>query len=373
MPETEIHTFPTADVLEILQWKGPGSVEANLWSIHEARLVEAFESVRRAERHGILGALYDSLPPGSRTRFLTAPETARRLFFAPCDVMFLLGALCAEARLLGDRSSLPRSVWTATGDWYIPKGATGPTAIDERFDWTPDQVFRAPMLRNGAPVDLASPYSRQMHKRTKITTSAPFEAEYGRRAVETVREAMTGVAEVSAAASRMTDTFVRTLILERHLNPDSAFTSYSLRWLVGRTTLQLSIDYSATNIANALVHEAIHTILYIVGHTLPNLQDENMDPAYTIRSPWSGNELNPESFAHAVFVWFGLWQFWREAQGKATMFPRDKIAERLDKARRGFEGPDLEQVLDANEAVLAPHVIASTRAMLAEIRRGAFD
>ncbi len=369
----EIHTFPTVDVLEILRWNGPGSFEANLWSLHEARLHEAFESVRRADRHGVLGALYDSLPPASRTRFLTAPETARRVFFAPSDVMFLLGALCAEARLLGDRSSLPRSVWTATGDWYIPKGATGPTAVDEHFDWTPDQVFHAPMLGNGAPIDIVSPYARRMHKRSKITTFAPFDAEDGRRAVATVREAMTGVTEVSAASSRVIDTFVRTLILERQLDAGSAFTSYSLRWLVGRTTLQLSIDYCATKIANALVHEAIHTILYIIGHTLPNLQDENMDPAYTIRSPWSGNELNPDSFAHAVFVWFGLWQFWREALDKATLFPRDKIVERLDKARRGFEGPDLELALDANEAVLAPHIIASTRAMLAEIRRGAFD
>jgi hypothetical protein len=374
MARTEISTFPIHDLLEVLQWSGPGTIEAELWAVHEARLVERFEVVRRSDRYGILGALYDGLPPASRTRFLTAPETAFRLFFAPNDTRFLIAALCAEARLVGDRSS-PGGTWTASGDWYLPRGAAGPTAmdaVDDCFAWSADQPFRAPTLDNGAPIDLHSPYARRLNKCTRVTEFVPFEADAGRQATAVAREAMAGVGAVTAAR-RMTATFVRTLVLERHLDHARAFTSYSLQTLVGRTAMQFSVEkYDVTAMANALVHEAIHTVLYIVGHTLPYLRGD-VDDAYTIRSPWSGRALDPYSFAHAIFVWFGLWQFWQRARGGETIFPREKIAERLDKAHRGFEGPELERALDEHAAVLAPHVVDGVRVMLGEIRRGAFD
>ena len=123
--------------------------------------------------------------------------------------------------------------------------------------------------------------------------------------------------------------------------------------------------------ADSLVHEAIHAALYIIARSFPFIQN-GLDPAHTIRSPWSGRPLDPDSFAHAVFVWFGLRQFWRKAL-LGDAFTPEQVATHLGRAQRGFEGPGLEEALDQNGHVLSPYVIASIRMLISEMRRGSFD
>jgi HEXXH motif-containing protein len=366
--------FPMAEVLEILQWRGRTSLEDELWSTHRSRLEGAFDDVTRGplDRHGILAGLFADLPESSRLRFLTGPETACRLFLAKRDVQFLLGALLAEARLADDGFALPASVWTATGDWYFPKQARGATVDDECFEWAPDQPFRAPTVGNGIPVDLVSPYVRRRPTHDMMDPYSPMTPEDGRQVVAELRSALALLERASPSAGRVHDRFIRAIVVQRSPEPRERLGSYSWSCFVGRTTLQFSADrHDDVHMADALVHEAIHAFLYILAQGFPFVQD-GVDPAYRIRSLWSGRLLDPIAFTHAVFVWFGLWQFWRQAVA-GDIFPRDAAVEHLTRARRGFEGSDLRGTLVANEGVLAPYVLTGLASMLDEIERGSFD
>ncbi len=366
-----IGQFPIGDILEILQWNGDGACEERILARHRERLATAFAEVARGswDRYGLLAGQFADLPEASRERFLTAPETVCHLLFSTGATKFLLGALCAEARLLDDRAPLPANVWTAVGDWYFPRRATT-SAVSDTF--TPEQPFRAPTLSNGIPVDLTSPWALRRHKHPLFQCFVAFDPEDARRAVAVVDEAMTKVARTSAASARLNQRFVRVIVLERHAAAPHVFTSFSLDVFVGRTTIRFSDDRcDDVRMADSLVHEAIHAALYIIARSFPFIQ-KGLDPARTIRSPWSGRPLDPDSFAHAVFVWFGLRQFWRKAL-LGDAFAPARVAAQLGRAQRGFEGPDLEAALAQNTDVLAPYVVAGIRGLLSEMRRGSFD
>jgi HEXXH motif-containing protein len=304
--------FPIDDLVELLTWRGDGAAEARILDAHRERLAAAFDAVARGgwDRHGLLAGQFRALPEASRERFLTAPETACRLFFVSGDVKFLLAALCAEARLLDERATLPADVWTAVGDWYFPRR---PATAEVAGDFAPDRPYRAPTLGNGIPVDLTSPWARRRPNHPVFKSFFEFAPDDARRAIAVVDDAMDKVARACPASDRLNRLFVKTIILERHGEGTRVFTSYSHDCFVGRTTIRFSDDRcDEVEIADSLVHEAIHAPLYIVARAFPFIR-KGIDPAHTIRSPWSGRDLDPDSFAHAVFVWFGLRQFWRKA------------------------------------------------------------
>lgn len=371
MSTTPNGSFPIADILEILQWNGNGACEARYLATHRDRLADAFAQVARGgwDRYGLLAGQFADLPEASRDRFLTAPETVCHLLLSTGDVKFLLGALCAEARLLDDKTRLPTSVWTAAGDWYFPKQATTASLSDA---FTPDQPFRAPTLSNGIPVDLTSPWALRRHKHPMFQCFVAFDPDGARRTIAVLDDAMTKVIRTCPAGARLNERFVRAIVLERHADARNVFTSYSLDVFVGRTTMRFSDDRcDEVEMADSLVHEAIHAVLYIIARAFPFTQ-KGFDPAHTIRSPWTGRQLDPDSFAHAVFVWFGLRQFWRKAL-LGDAFTTEQVAAQLGRAQRGFEGPGLDEALAQNEHVLSPYVIDSMRMLQSELRRGSFD
>ena len=86
-------------------------------------------------------------------------------------------------------------------------------------------------------------------------------------------------------------------------------------------------------LADALVHEAIHAILYSIECSNPLV---SAAPAgLLIRSPWSGNSLSIRTYLHACFVWYGLAKFWHAAL-PAEVFPAERVKQLLAKALSGF-------------------------------------
>jgi HEXXH motif-containing protein len=77
------------------------------------------------------------------------------------------------------------------------------------------------------------------------------------------------------------------------------------------------VHVDSLKLANALVHEAIHSLLYMVELMEPFYVFE--DRAFEVASPWTGNLLSLRSYVHACFVWFGLWNFWRAAIGSDAL------------------------------------------------------
>jgi HEXXH motif-containing protein len=378
----------TLDLLEILGWNGSGAIEEQLWRAYSDMLAAAFESTQRLHVAGsLLGELFGALPERNRTRFLTAPETGWRLLVENYDVKFLISSLFAEARLAGSQAALPAGTWTATGDWYFPNGpATAGLPAQPGFEWREDQPFRAPILSNGIPIDVLSPHSKRRFANLDLPY-APLDPDDARCLIPSIDGTMDKVGRCCGTAAAMITCFTRTIVVVRSLSPKNELRSFSTDRFVGRTTLVVPPGWrDEVTLANALVHEAIHAVLYIVERTFPFVTsgpggvdrwqgikdgvDENM--TITARSPWSGRELTIYSFAQAVFVWFGLWQFWRKALVQGT-FRHDRALEQFDNARRGFQGGALSEVLRLLEPRLCRRYLTAVGSMLDEIHRGTFE
>src|SRR5208337_3830771 len=132
--------------------------------------------------------------------------------------------------------------------------------------------------------------------------------------------------------------FVRhfTLVATVVTTDESSFSSGSTIQYVGRSMFcnaHLTAIDSAV-LAEALVHEAIHSLLYMHELCEPWVRYEGLQDAIPIESPWTGSRLALRAFLHACFVWFGLVNFWTRAQ-RASIFPPRRIEEHLVMARTG--------------------------------------
>ena len=87
--------------------------------------------------------------------------------------------------------------------------------------------------------------------------------------------------------------------------------------------------------ADALVHEAIHAVVYRLELIEFLHLDDRASLAQQTTSPWSGRSLTLRSFVHACFVWYGLWHLWqmRPSPGHRTIERRD-AAQRASQAIR---------------------------------------
>jgi len=130
----------------------------------------------------------------------------------------------------------------------------------------------------------------------------------------------------------------------------SIFSSGSFRLMPGLTLVcngHLPV-VSHHNIANAIVHEAIHTVIYrfeAYGERLVPKENENSG---RFRSPWTGALLNPTSLAQACLVWFGLYHFWKPRENEDAA-----SNQQCERARSGFLSPAFVQTFRELAPVLA--------------------
>jgi HEXXH motif-containing protein len=126
-------------------------------------------------------------------------------------------------------------------------------------------------------------------------------------------------------------------------------------------------DLPGERLVDALVHESIHSLLYLVEAREPFYLSSVARRAYTARSPWTGRDLSLHSYVHACFVWFGLWNFWRQASRDAeAAIIQNELANR---ARGGFR-PRLLAALGDGETLVAPAVRGAVAAMEACVLAG---
>jgi hypothetical protein len=108
----------------------------------------------------------------------------------------------------------------------------------------------------------------------------------------------------------------------------------------------LTAPWTTGAICDAIVHEAIHALVYRLEIIIPLFTDSAAAAAARAESPWSGRSLDLLSLVHACFVWFGLWTFW-------TIRPHamPEAIELRNRAEHGFLGAPLS-------ARLAPELYA---------------
>lgn len=365
-------------VIDLLRWRSAGDVRARLRREHLALVSDRFEAALGAFVRAHVGArlsrLVRALPEISLDRIKTAPETAYRLLYGEAtDLVFFLGSALAEGARLGQLDQVPEPVWTALGDHYFPPGpSTGcASSTEDHLQFSEHRVFGAPRLSNGIPVDHVSPFAMRRIG-LKTTEYVAFAEEELRATLSKLEVALAGIATASPQAAALVHEFTRVLVLRKDPADAHGFGSFSTERLIGRMAFANAHEHFAdpARLANGLVHEAIHAMLYIVEERAHFMVDRASAEHVTVQSPWSGRWLEVHSFLHACLVWFGLWTFWRQAEDTGA-FPQARAMQLRDAAHAGFESP---AVLVAVAAV-EPHLSVAGRIipdLVRDVRRGVY-
>jgi HEXXH motif-containing protein len=246
-------------------------------------------------------------------------------------------------------------VWTARGDAFFPAGALGPARPG-----TPDpkrRAWRAPAVDRGPAIDGLSPYCTFEGPRSVASTAGHSPPELA-LVVRRVGDAMRRTASVNAEVIDTVRMFTTVVVCRKSADRRPGFASMSWPALAGKTALLDAHDprLGVERIAQALVHEAIHSVLFATEACEAFAVDSPELDRATAVSPWSRRQLPIRNYLHACFVWYGLWCFWTLArEGRA--FAPAPAATLLARAELGFRGPSLLAPLTPLRRYLAPAVL----------------
>lgn len=334
---------------------------------HVETAVAFWLSIASRRGRGPAGSLprqLDDLPASSRLRVLEAPETYRRLAYPLTNlsaetVAFMVNALRAERCLLGTNSQLTSPAWSALGDAYFPAGAA--KSPRTRTGWNPAVSWRAPVIPNGPALDGVSPFSA-----FSLEAGTPsLRAHTAPELSLVTRRVRAAARHIGMVRPGILDTVVevtRVVAFRKTQAGSAAFASTSWPAFVGKTALVNAHhpDVTVARLANALLHEAIHTLLFMVETGEPLILDTTRVGHATVVSPWSGRALPVINYLHACLVWYGLWCFWRMA-ASADAFAPAAIAPYFERASSGFRSPSLLSPLAPWRTVIAPAALDSIR------------
>jgi hypothetical protein len=260
----------------------------------------------------------NELPSDALLRLLLAPETIHRLLWPELHdgaevTCFLRRAAEAEHARLGNEHSLEAPTWTALGDVLIGGPEDVPTLALHDF---PPIVLGDPMHRHPTAAETATGV------RCDGDGLLPPGALPG--VVTMLREAQlrirTSGDEIWAFARELNTT----LVLRTGGSATASFASSSPERYVGRSNLWNAHhpDVMAADLAEAMVHEAIHTVLdsadALLTRATPSgtrwVTDSALyDGVSRTESAWTGRPLDVPTYVHASLVWYSLLCFWTRA------------------------------------------------------------
>jgi hypothetical protein len=349
---------------EVLSWSAASNVLQQVRDAFAGRAADLFiETIGEIRsRHPCLASSIATslraLPDEAFCRLLLAPETTERLFWhwrhRPSDVgQFLARSIRAEAARLGSAEPFHEDTWSALGD--IRFGANG-------------IIHRMPQLPGLMPLDFGSPYSMNIDMTGDATTDIVMRPSFTSREVRQVLRRL----KQAAASVKLTSPFIADFVVHFNLvlvllkEPSStAFASGSNGDYVGRSFIvnPHASDVSEVHLAEAIVHEGIHGLLYMQERLKPWILDPNLETGRPkLNSPWTGSSLTLRSYLQACFVWYGLLHFWCLSL-PAGAFQIERIKARIGEALRGFlAGPLLGGVTPYSHGI-SPEIIAAIREM----------
>jgi hypothetical protein len=278
-----------------------------------------------------------------------APSTAQAVFCRPHDLDWcaahLLRSVAAERVRSGAPPTANEENWSASGDLavYLGRGFKGVLPENQTGYYTTAGIF------TDCPLDFRSPHALGIH----VSGNYPqlsYEASSDRVAAgntdfystdeetelaSVLRDVLARIDVVSPHVGWMTRTFTLSLVVRRNCR-EPWLVSGSDGQFTGRTTLVNPLGVSKSVLADALVHEAIHSILYMQERMEPwvNNEDVFFGEGYSAVSPWSGRTLTPRQFMQACFVWRGLYAFWMTAT--SDIFDDVDVMRQRAQARKGF-------------------------------------
>jgi hypothetical protein len=280
---------------------------------------EAVEALARLDERG-------------RRRVLRAPEVTRRLLFAsgwPDDAgRFVIDSVTVEMALAGTGPPPPAPRWSALGDVLV--------LPDRTTEWWPQLDGDGAMA-----LDFGSPWARCIDlsgRRERTDVPRPrFTDEQVQSVHRRVAGATASLGKLSETVRRFVDRATCVLVLQ--IDPDSPYqiASGTNGRYIGRSFLtnpHLS-EASLDCLAESVVHEAIHGLLYRDSLRRPWVRADAAQEVPRVQSPWTGRLLAVRPFLEAACVWFGLAHLWALSH-RAGIFEANAVRSRLVRSIKGF-------------------------------------
>lgn len=316
-----------------------------------------------------------ALPPAHWRRVRHAPRIALLLRASrvpgAADLQAMDDVLRAEEYLAGLRPE-PPGTRTALGD-YLADASVPPLATRAGLSGdalgalgTPSaEPTAAPSVR-GIFVDA---HSLDLLGHPLLGEPQPYHAEEVPALLRNLERGFARVESVSPEALRMIRANIAVLVAIRGTERRDQLSSGSNRSHIGLMSIANpdSLAWTPEDLAESFVHEAIHSVLYRI--ELAEFLHDTDAAALNERvcSPWSGRTLPLNTFIHACFVWFGLWNFWRLSLAAG----QDCATLRL-RAEKGFIGATLGSVMPADvQARLRPQAREALEEMFARVNAAA--
>jgi hypothetical protein len=85
-----------------------------------------------------------------------------------------------------------------------------------------------------------------------------------------------------------------------------------------------------------------------------------------ISSPWTGRQLNPGNFCQAVFVWYGLLNFWKWALA-SNLYGKCYAEKRITVIQKGFEKVEIDSLNEKLSLQLNDNVLETVEAVKATV------
>jgi hypothetical protein len=133
--------------------------------------------------------------------------------------------------------------------------------------------------------------------------------------------------------------YTNVLMLKKTRN-DKLFTSGTDSRHINRVIITNSHTVEDEVIADAMVHEAIHgtlTIIDVFNEWQPS-RKISKEFGKNIHSPWTNNLLTIRNLVQAVYVWYGLYNFWST---KPRNFDQEYVEKRIAFIENGFKKMDI--------------------------------
>lgn len=298
-------------------------------------------------------ARVSALPSARRDRLRRAP----RFFFllrskrtpGPDEQAVLERFLSVEDYLAGTGAAPPADAWSALGDF--DGGSANGSTPSPHADPPPSPEAR------GIFVDTRSPHLQAYAAHPLLGPLERYEPAELPAVLTNLERGFVRVEQASPAALGMIRAAVSVIAAVKGESQVHHISSGSERRHIGVMSIANphADDWTPEQLADSLVHEAIHSMIYRI-----ELVEffHNDDPASLVQqttSPWSGRTLPLRTLVHACFVWFGLWHFWRLAADAGA-----DCAELRERSRGGFTGRTLASLVTEEQlANIRPHVRAT--------------
>lgn len=318
----------------------------------------------------------DMLSNDQLTHFLISPETSSRLLW-PANytdeeiINFMARASYAELCVLkphqvdlSDHAKYSSEVlWTADGRAKVKNGIISK---------------QTHQIRGFTNIDYSSPHARLLDQSgTKMRLETPQESPDD-EFINVVNRRLTRIFEkiydLDPEWATFFQLFTRVCVPQIDTEIPNSFSSGTSAQFVGRSVLSNPHLETVTDeiIAEALVHETIHGLLYMQEVQEPWVYSNDVyGSKLRTRSSWTGNPLPIRPFLQAAFVWYGLINFWGHAL-KFNKFDRSEIGNRLSIAVRGFLGKSLTGKVNVWQDDIAPELLQTVDILQVNVKEAFF-